>query len=220
MSKLISIDGNIGSGKSTLLAFLKENFNSLSLGEYSNEYNVVFLQEPVDSWMDIKNENNDSILKLFYENQEKYAFSFQMMAYISRLDLIKSVLNNNEKVLIISERSVHTDKHVFAQMLYDDNIMKSVEYQIYNKWFDSFIADIPFVGIVYLDVSPNICKQRIEKRNRNGESIDIEYLKNCKKYHDEYVGQYNTLTLNGDCSFDDTKSEFMSNITSFITSLM
>ena len=44
--KIISIEGNIGSGKSTLLNNLKE--------EYKYNPNVVFLDEPVDSWNNIK----------------------------------------------------------------------------------------------------------------------------------------------------------------------
>ena len=89
---LISIDGNIGSGKSTLMKYLQANMHRFCLSENANEYELVFLQEPVKEWMDIKNKNNETILSLFYENQEKYAFSFQMMAYISRLDLIKKTI--------------------------------------------------------------------------------------------------------------------------------
>ena len=47
MSILISIDGNIGSGKSSLLEMLKHNLNSLCLGEFANDYEFIFLQEPV-----------------------------------------------------------------------------------------------------------------------------------------------------------------------------
>ena len=71
---IISIEGNIGTGKSTLVQMLKDT--------YKNNNNVVFLQEPVDMWNTIKDSNGETILSKFYGNQEKYAFSFQMMAYI------------------------------------------------------------------------------------------------------------------------------------------
>jgi deoxycitidine kinase/deoxyguanosine kinase len=79
--KIISIDGNIGSGKSTLMGKLKTYF--------INNKNVVFLKEPVDEWDTIRDENNVTMLEKFYADQKTYSFPFQMMAYISRLALLK-----------------------------------------------------------------------------------------------------------------------------------
>ena len=220
MSILISIDGNIGSGKSTLLEMLKYNLNSLCLGEFANDYEFVFLQEPVNEWEHIKNKDGESIISLFYKDQKQYSFSFQMMAYISRLNEIKKYINSNKKVIIISERSVHTDKHVFAKMLYDENLMEDVNYTIYNKWFDCFISEVPLKGIVYLDVHPSLCKKRVQKRNRNGEDISLLYLENCKKYHDTYVSQYDHITLNGDDVLKNNENKFICEIGSYIYQLI
>ena len=51
-------------------------------------------------------------------------------------------IRNNPNAIIICERSVFTDKEVFAKMLYDDGKIEEVNYQIYLKWFDEFINDI------------------------------------------------------------------------------
>jgi len=220
MSILISIDGNIGSGKSTLLHMLENNLNSHCLGEFANDYEFVFLQEPVNEWENIKNNNGESIISLFYKNQKQYSFSFQMMAYISRLNEIKKYMNSNKKVIIISERSVHTDKHVFAKMLYDENLMEDVNYKIYNKWFDCFISEVPLKGVVYLDVHPRLCQERVKKRKRNGEDIPMSYLENCKKYHDVYISQYDHLTLNGDDVLESNKNKFIREIGSYIYQLV
>ena len=216
MTLLVSIDGNIGSGKSTLLKLLEDKLKSLSLGEYMNEYKIIFLQEPIDEWIRIKSSTGDSILKLFYGNQRQYSFSFQMMAYISRLDLIKNAILNDEKCIIISERSVHTDRYVFAKMLYDNDLMEDVNYEIYNRWLDSFIHDIPLVGIVYLDVQPLVCKDRILSRNRSGEEVDLCYLESCKEYHDEYVKRYTTLVLDGNDVLSVNEDEFVRRVGEFI----
>ena len=60
---------------------------------------MIFLQEPVDEWMNIKDKNGRSVISLFYEDQKRYAFSFQMMAYISRLQRLQEAFNKaqNEK---------------------------------------------------------------------------------------------------------------------------
>lgn len=190
----ISIEGNIGSGKSTLLANLKEALK--------DNKKVVFLKEPVDEWETIQDANGCTMLQKFYGNQEKYSFSFQMMAYISRLATFKSAIKENPQATIfITERSLDTDKHVFAQMLFDDKKIEDVNFQIYRKWFDTFAQEFPVAGLIYVNTLPEICHQRIVKRSREGEDcIPLEYLQNCGNYHDymmSVMADSPKLELNG-----------------------
>ena len=42
--------------------------------------------------------------------------------------------------------------------------------------------------VVYLDVPPVTCKERIQTRGRSGEeSISLEYLELCDKYHRDWL---------------------------------
>lgn len=189
-STIVSIDGNIGSGKSTLLAKLKEHYDGNS--------HVLFLKEPVDDWEKIQDENGVTMLEKFYEDQEKYSFSFQMMVCVSRLKVLrdakKKILGgylknyDGKPYIIISERSLYTDKMVFAKMLYDSKKIEEVNYKIYLSWFDTFAEEFPVHKTVYIKTSPEICHLRILKRLREGESnIPLEYLNNCSKYHDNML---------------------------------
>ena len=81
LTTILSIEGNIGSGKSTIIDYLKKKYNKDNI---NNE--IVFLPEPVDEWETIKDEENNTILQKFYADQKKYSFTFQIMAYISRLN--------------------------------------------------------------------------------------------------------------------------------------
>ena len=187
---IVSIEGNIGSGKSTLLSSLREH--------YKDNSNVVFLKEPVDEWEKIKDENGETILKKFYADQEKYSFPFQMMAYVSRLkvlrDTLKTIKNDtdNKNIVIITERSLYTDKMVFAKMLYDSKKIEHVNYQIYLNWFDTFSDEFPVNKVVYVKTSPDKCYQRIVKRSRTGEeNIPLEYLTSCSIYHDNMLDKEN-----------------------------
>jgi deoxyadenosine/deoxycytidine kinase len=182
----ISIEGNIGSGKSTLLSNLREH--------YKNNDNVIFLKEPVDEWAKIKDINGTTILEKFYANQEKYSFSFQMMAYVSRIKVLRDTLkekqNNNktQDFIIITERSLYTDKMVFAKMLYDSGKIEDVNYQIYLNWFDTFSGEFPVHKVIYVKAAPEKCYQRIAKRSREGEeNIPLEYLTACSLYHDNML---------------------------------
>lgn len=208
-NKLYIVDGNIGTGKSTILKYLKTI--------HSNDKNIIFLQEPVDEWKTIIDENGNDIITNFYENQEKYSFSFQILAYISRLNLINEILANNKNSIIISERSLYTDKEVFAKMLYDTKKIEKINYSIYLKWFNSFLNNYIIEGIIYIKSDPIICYDRIMKRSRTGEnSIDIKYLNSCDKYHNDMIENfqnqnYKILYINGNIEIDD-KIEFNKSI--------
>ena len=217
--KIITIEGNIGSGKSTLLEYLK---NELII---SNQ-KVIFMKEPVDEWEDIKDSNGNTMLQKFYENQEKYSFPFQMMAYISRLKLLNETVEKYPNAIIISERSLYTDKYVFAKMLYETNKIEDVCYQIYCKWFDTFVKDYPIAGIIYVKTEPEICHDRIAKRSRLGEStIPLDYLVSCDTYHDDMLDiekqlvSKNQLVLDGNVDIfysKDTLNEWIKSIKEFI----
>ena len=181
--EVTSIDGNIGSGKSTLMKNLCEY--------YKDEPNVVSLREPVDEWEKVKDENGVTMLEKFYEDPEKYAFSFQMMAYVSRLKVFKDAvknINSSKKVYIITERSLYTDKMVFAKMLYDTNKIEKVNYQIYLNWFDTFSEEFPVHKVIYVKTDPEKCHSRILKRSRDGENlIPLEYLQRSDGYHNNML---------------------------------
>jgi deoxyadenosine/deoxycytidine kinase len=213
----ISIEGNIGSGKSTLLEYLRF--------KYQSNTSIIFLKEPVEEWETIKDENGKTMLEHFYADQTKYSFAFQMMAYISRLALLKETVdsikkknidlnlntNNNiikKKYIIITERSLYTDKMVFAQMLFDSGKLEYLQFQIYLKWFDSFIKEYPVSKIIYVKTNPEICHYRISKRCRQGEDIiPLEYLDHCDTYHEkmvvsDYFSTISKLVLNGNININ------------------
>ena len=221
--QIISIEGNIGSGKSTLLSNLKKYYNQ--------NVNVIFLKEPVDEWSKIKDEDGVTILEKFYSQQDKYAFSFQMMAYISRLKLLKDTINeiknNGNKYIIISERSLYTDKMVFAKMLYDKNKIEFINYQIYLNWFNTFSEEYPVNKIIYVKTDHEICHKRISVRSREGENnISLEYLKSCEKYHENMLDKNSLdcicscqIVLNGNHDIyenDKILNEWIETITKFI----
>ena len=124
---IISIDGNIGSGKSTLMKILKKNFES-----------YYFVDEPVDKWLATKDDENKNLLTNFYENKNRWSYTFQNYAFITRSkDLLEAVEVNKAKsiyeyfkvlfnrlifgkrLVIFTERSILTDRSAFAEMLHD-----------------------------------------------------------------------------------------------------
>jgi len=205
--KIISIEGNIGSGKSTLIKMLKD----------LNNKQIVFLPEPVDEWNNIVDSNGTNILTKYYSDQKRYAFSFQMMAYITRLKQLMECIYDDDTI-IITERCLYTDREIFAKMLYDSGLIEEIEYSIYLRWFDFFIKNIQINKFIYLRVEPSISFERILKRNREGEIIPIEYLQNCHDYHETWLNnKENVLLLNGSINYsNEIPKEWVNSINSFI----
>ena len=190
---IYSIEGSIGSGKSTIVNHLKNTVDKYKKNypNFCSDNPIIFLDEPVSVWETIKNKNDETILSKFYKDQDKYAFSFQMMAYISRISMLRNTIKKHPNSIIVCERSVFTDCNVFAKMLYDTNKIEEINYLIYLKWFNEFIEDTPIHRFIYINASPNNCDERIIKRNRKGETVPLEYSKLCVKYHDEWLSKEN-----------------------------
>ena len=181
--RIISIEGNIGAGKSTLVEELKIR--------YANRNDIVFLQEPVDAWADIT-QDGKTMLQLFYDNQKKYSFAFQVMAYMSRLRMIKNEVDRAKEMTIktiVMERSLDADRHIFAKMLHADGMIEECMFKIYEQMSDDGLREYSSDGTVWLTASPKECHRRIGIRGREGEQlIGLDYLGKCDAYHKEWLG--------------------------------
>ena len=211
---IISIEGNIGTGKSTLIEKVQTYFN-----ETYPDVKIIYIPEPVDVWTSVTDTNGMTILEKYYENQHKYAFPFQMMAYISRLSIIRKALKE-ETGIIIMERSIFTDCEVFAKMLYDDGKIEEIEYNIYMKWFNEFIGDLPNIWHIYIQADPTVSAGRVVKRGRQGENIPLSYLEKCHDYHEKWLLKQQTsptLLLDGNVEMDTAAyTEWLDKIADFI----
>jgi len=210
---IFSVDGNIGSGKSTLIKKLKNQLIKLY------NINVIYLQEPVDEWKSIKDENNINLIENYYCDQEKWGFSFQITTLISRIALLKN-LNSHRDAIILTERSICSDKNVFCKMLHNDNIINTLNYNVYLKWFDEFIKDYPITGYIYIKTTPEKAYERVLKRKRiEEEGVPLEYLKKCNDYHDNWLENENNVLIidgNKDLNDDIIPDEWIQSIDTFI----
>lgn len=206
---ILSVEGNIGSGKSTFLKELQKHLtcNNILQKNGVSPLKFCFLQEPVTIWQTIIDKEGKNILENYYADQKKYAFAFQMMAYISRLSILRNALKEDYDV-IITERSIFTDKNVFAKMLYDTDKIEEIEYNIYNMWFREFIDELPPIYFVYVKTQPEIADERVLVRARPGETIPLEYLKDCHKYHEDWI---NSITETSSILFLDGNVDLYAN---------
>ena len=95
----IYVEANIGSGKTTFLNLLEEDYNTI--------------KEPLDEWLKLT-DGKENILDKFYKDADRWAYTFQMETFMSRIESIKK--NEIEGINII-ERSIYTDMNCFASCL-------------------------------------------------------------------------------------------------------
>lgn len=188
--RIVSIEGNIGSGKSTILKHLIAKMSTLK----NDEYEIVFVDEPVSSWENIKDSEGKNMIEKFYDNPQKYAFAFQIMAFTTRLIYLKNAIDSSlnsfpdKTIVIITERSLHTDCFVFAELLKKQNNIEDVCFQIYKQMFEEFSSNYKVDTLVYLKTTPEICNDRIKMRLRSGEEgISLNYLIQCNEEHERYI---------------------------------
>jgi deoxyadenosine/deoxycytidine kinase len=187
---IISLDGNIGAGKSTLLAKIRNKL-----------HDIHFVDEPVGQWTALKNAEGRNLLELFYEDKKRWAYTFQNCAILTRLKNVQDAIDNLDPTvkspqIIITERSVLTDKHVFAEMLRDAGDIDPLEWDLYETWFNTFGKKQPVRGIIYISTSSSTSKERIQIRNRHGEeNIGLDYLDSLDKQHKKWIQNTNIPVL-------------------------
>jgi deoxyguanosine kinase len=218
---LLVLEGNIGAGKSTFLKILKENLS----------IDIIF--EPTDKWQNIGPGGN--LLNLFYKDIKRWAYTFQSYAFITRVEAQLEALAKSENDVQILERSVYCDRYCFAKNCYEAGHMSALEWQIYSEWF-SWLVEGHLQkpdGFVYLQVSPQICLERLRKRNRSEEvGVSIDYLQQLHQKHEnwlvhkkdiaDYILNIPVLTLNCDLDFENNqnrKKELLTTVDNFIANL-
>lgn len=211
---IISLDGNIGAGKTTLLAAIRNQMHDLHV-----------VDEPVGQWTSLKNEKGKNLLELFYEDKKRWAYTFQNCAILTRLKNIQDAVESLDSTvkgpqIILTERSILTDKHVFAEMLRDSGDMDMMEWELYDTWFSIFSKKYPVNAIIYVSTSSVTSKERIGIRNRQGEDkIQLDYLDALDVQHKKWIANTNLPVLTLSTEKGVSVEENLSSIRKFIDQL-
>jgi deoxyadenosine/deoxycytidine kinase len=149
---IISIDGNIGSGKSTLLDALSKNSNIIA------EY----FPEPLHIWGDT--------LERYFEDKKSWACPLTI-DILSAFDRVRRSTYEHQ----IVERSPLACIDVFTEILKHDGLLTKEELHIIDEYASVFkwTPDV----IIYLDVDPLTCQERMRLRQRSGEDIPYDELR-------------------------------------------
>ena len=194
---IIAVEGNIGTGKSTLGKLIQEKIKNME--------GVEFIQEPVHKWIELKDVTGN-ILEKFYKDQDRWSYTFQHNAFITRA---QDIMSHRDKRMIIIERSVLTDRNVFAKLLHENGKMSDMEWKLYTQWYDWLNKEFAIRPdrFIYLRADPEISYNRMKKRLRNEEvGVPYEYIKNVHEKHEEWMNKLGSVDI------IDVNEDFVDNV--------
>lgn len=168
----ILLEGNIAAGKTTL-------GTALAASGY-----FVFVPEPVERWQSGFAAN---LLERFYADTPRWAFTLQICAFVTRTQAVQSAPDDHRDVVF--ERSIYCDRHVFARSLFEQGLMDSTEWALYQHFWEQFKAAMPLPdAIIYLRTPAEECHRRLLARGRPEEhSISLDYLRHLERCHDAWL---------------------------------
>ncbi|CAN9513206.1 unnamed protein product [Ophioblennius macclurei] len=242
--KRVSIEGNIAVGKSTFARLLQSTCSDWEV-----------MAEPVSKWQSIESVTTkgsdeppqttvSNLLQMMYQDPERWSYTFQTYSCMSRLKTQLQppparLLRSQGTPVQVYERSVYSDRYIFALNMFELGCINSSEWAVYQDWHsflvEQFGQQVELEGIIYLQAPPQTCLERLGRRGRaEEEGVKLDYLEKLHLQHERWLVQKNTeihfeklkqipvLQLDASMEFQtspEVQEEFITKVKTFFASL-
>ncbi len=123
----VNVEGIVGTGKSTFLKFFEPYVNHVDL-----------LPEPVDKWTNL---NGTDLLRLIFDKPKRWAMAQE--SYVQLTMLEEHLRRRSGAVVKVMERSIHSARFVFVEVMARSGNLQKVEYDIVGGWYDFLNDGLP-----------------------------------------------------------------------------
>ncbi|XP_035234872.1 deoxyguanosine kinase, mitochondrial [Anguilla anguilla] len=194
--KRVSVEGNIAVGKSTFARLLQSE---------NEDWEVV--QEPVGRWQNVEGTSSQALespqqavsnlLQMMYQDPQRWSYTFQTFSCMSRMrtqlqPLPPHLLRPQSTPVQVFERSVYSDRYIFALNMFELGCISPTEWAVYQGWhsflLEQFGPRLQLEGIIYLRAPPETCMHRLRKRGRQEEKeVELAYLEKLHTQHENWL---------------------------------
>ncbi|XP_070690006.1 deoxyguanosine kinase, mitochondrial [Pempheris klunzingeri] len=242
--KRVSIEGNIAVGKSTFTRLLQSACPDWEV-----------MAEPVSKWQNIESGTSQgtdaspqttvsNLLHMMYQDPQRWSYTFQTYSCMSRLRTQLQppparLLSSEGTPVQVYERSVYSDRYIFALNMFELGCINSTEWAVYQDWHsllvEQFGHQVELEGIIYLTAPPKKCMARLERRGRPEEKgVKFDYLDKLHVQHERWLVEKSTeihfeklkqipvLQLDASVEFQsdpEVREEFITKVKNFFNAL-
>ncbi|XP_030145758.4 deoxyguanosine kinase, mitochondrial [Taeniopygia guttata] len=188
----LALEGNIAVGKSTFLKLLGAAFPRWHL-----------VPEPVAQWRQVPTAGTAQVpggcanlLQLMYQEPSRWSYTFQTFSCLSRLraalEAPGEAGGTPGSPVRVLERSVFSDRYVFAKQLFEAGHLQPLEWALYQQCHDVLLAHLGHRAaphaFLYLRASPQRCLERLRRRARSEErGVQLGYLSRLHGQHELWL---------------------------------
>ncbi len=173
------IEGIIGAGKTTLGNSLEQYINNVGLKcKFYKEY------------------FNDELLNQFIGDMKRYAYFFQMMMVIKRIEIYKDAQEFSQSGGIsFIDRSLIGDM-TFATIHHKNGNISDDEWKIYNDFIKKEKLFTPS-ACIYLNCNTEVSMNRAKNRGIISEitGYNIDYISNLKNTYDNVISDTTNVKI-------------------------
>ncbi len=214
MPYLLSVVGPIGSGKSTAVRHLERMSTP-------DQLIIRIAEEPVAEWIEdsMPDGSNFSWLKSFYEDQKRWAFSFQMKVLVTvtaSLKLQMHLAAEEERrtgvpVIVVTERTCLDGQHIFMVNAMRKGYIDQSEYKLYCEMLMLLESPKPD-DVLFVHTSSGTCYTRIMTRQRVGEATNLtaSYCEAITSLYDDALSkgslgapEHTCVVVDNDADYED-----------------
>lgn len=189
--KRVSIEGNIAVGKSTFVRLLQSA---------CPEWEMV--TEPVSKWQNIQSDRGSgstvsNLLQMMYTDPQRWSYTFQTHSCMSRMKMqlqppAPRLLQSGGRGVQVYERSIYSDRYIFALNSFELGYINATEWAIYQDWHSLLVEEfgqrVALEGIIYLRAPPQTCMERLKVRGRPEEQeVQQDYLEKLHVQHERWL---------------------------------
>ncbi|XP_020511343.1 deoxyguanosine kinase, mitochondrial isoform X2 [Labrus bergylta] len=172
------------------------------------------MAEPVSRWQNIESGTSkvsdgappqttvSNLLQMMYQDPQRWSYTFQTFSCMSRLRTQLQppparLLGSEGTPVQVYERSVYSDRYIFALNMFELGCINSTEWAVYQDWHSLLVEEfghqVELEGIIYLRAPPQKCMERLERRGRaEEEGVKLDYLDKLHVQHERWLVEKST----------------------------